>query len=270
MAGIVVVWASVGMAKSYSIERIAIDAGIRADGTLDITEQITYKFDGSFSFAFRDIPLAQDESITDIRVFESGRQYNESSNKSPRTFTVTQGASGVNVTWYYQATDEELTFRFTYTLRGVVKRFSDMAELYYKFVGDGWDRRIRDVRVSVRVPGANGVGRGARVGRECQPIPQGCPATSRAAQSRTGDVVVKDGEVPAAVDHRRYCRLTFLDADFSQTRLATQSHIQAPTRRPAQQPYSRGPGLSYVQAGWRVGHRCHADRSGGSRLLHDS
>jgi uncharacterized membrane protein len=140
------------LAKTYSVERIAIDAEVSGHGDLYISEEITYRFRGSFLYAFREIPLKPGEKISRIRVREGAGEYDRSSSESPGTFTVTERSSSVTITWYYDAQDERRTFGLSYTVSGVVKRYSDVAELYCKFVSEDWDRPIGEVVVTVRLP----------------------------------------------------------------------------------------------------------------------
>lgn len=142
-----------GMAKSYGIERIAVDAEVASDGALHVSEEITYRFSGKFSFAFREIPLAAGESISDIRVSEGGRGFALSSSEDPSTFSVVKPRGRVKIKWFYRARNERRTFRISYTLHGVVKRYPDVAELYHKFLGEDSDRAIGQVTVKLRLPG---------------------------------------------------------------------------------------------------------------------
>jgi uncharacterized membrane protein len=137
------------LAKRYSVERVDVAAVIAKDGTVAVEEAITYRFDGSFSFAYRDIPLKRGERISDIRVHESGSNYVQSSNETPNTFKVQQTGDGLRVTWYYNANNERRTFRFSFIAHGIVKRHADVGEFYYKFIGEGWDRVIHTVNARV-------------------------------------------------------------------------------------------------------------------------
>ena len=44
---------------------------VQPDGSISVTEEITYRFDGSFSGAYREIPLRAGESIRDIEVTDA-------------------------------------------------------------------------------------------------------------------------------------------------------------------------------------------------------
>ncbi len=145
-------WPAAAWSKSYSIERIDIGATVRADGSLAIVEKITYAFNGDFTFAFRNIPLKPGETISDIGVRDVTAVYRRAADKSPGTYTVSAQGSATKITWYYRVANQQHTFEFSYVIGGVVERHPDVAELYYKFVGDDWDRWIREVRVTLHPP----------------------------------------------------------------------------------------------------------------------
>ncbi|UCG50686.1 MAG: DUF2207 domain-containing protein, partial [Candidatus Latescibacterota bacterium] len=141
-----------GWAKSYSVDDIRITAVVGPDGSMEITENITYTFDGGFSYAFREIPTRADERVSDVVIEAGGRRYTESTDGRPGSFTITRNEGRTKVTWYYTAKNERRTFSLTYTIKGVVRRYPDTAELYFKFVGEGWDRPIGNVSVRVQMP----------------------------------------------------------------------------------------------------------------------
>ncbi len=142
--------AGMAQAKSYQVESLSIQALVEPDGDLAVRESLQYSFRGSFSFAFRDIPLKPGESIAQIQVREDGRAYRETGSGEPGTYKVEPGSEATRVTWHYSARNETRTFELSYVLAGVVKRYSDTAELYYQFVGNGWDHPIAHVRADVR------------------------------------------------------------------------------------------------------------------------
>jgi len=146
------VLSSACLAKTYSIEGMRIDAFVEQDGSMRVTELITYDFDGEFSYAYRDVPLKIGEELVGVGVGEGGIQYQRSDGRAPRTFSVSAQENGVRITWHYTARDERRSFEISYTLNGLVRRYPDTAEIYYKFVGEGWDRAIRRVDAEVHLP----------------------------------------------------------------------------------------------------------------------
>ena len=137
-------------AQRYVVEEIDVEALVREDGSLDVREVLTYDFDGRFSFAYRDIPRDADVRIEDVRVSENGVEYRQEDSEDPGTFAMTREGRSTRITWRYSANRERRTFTVSYRLRGEVKKYADTAELYYKFVGEQWDRPIGRVTATVR------------------------------------------------------------------------------------------------------------------------
>ena len=138
--------------RRYSVDAIVIDAAVQANGSMEVSETLTYNLRGRYTFAFRDIPRTTGVQIGGIGVSEGAQAYRQSSSNEPGTFKIDAAAASTRVTWYYQATDERRTFNLTYTIEGAVHRYPDTAEVYYKFVGDDWDRPIGSVHATVRFP----------------------------------------------------------------------------------------------------------------------
>jgi uncharacterized membrane protein len=138
--------------KDYRVESIRIEARAEPDGSVRITEFIAYRFEGGFSYAYRDIPLKPGEDLVEVGVRENGRAFAPAVGKRPQTYTVSREEGGARITWYYAARDEQRVFELDYKVTGVVRRYPDAAEIYYKFVGEGWDREIGRVDVEVRLP----------------------------------------------------------------------------------------------------------------------
>lgn len=145
-------------AKSYRVPdmQIRIDAG--QSGDMNVEERITYAFNGSFSFAFREIPLKPGESLSGVSVRDGNRVLTESAGGTPGTFSRTASNNTIRITWHFKASDETRTFTLRYTLSGVIRRYADAAVLYYKFVGEDWDRAIGNVTVRVYPPDGASVG----------------------------------------------------------------------------------------------------------------
>jgi uncharacterized membrane protein len=129
--------------KSFSLPRVAVDAELRADGSMHVVEHITYDFHGPFSFGTRPIPVGPYQ-ITDMRVTEGGEE-------------LTSVGAPYNLQWFFDAKDEQRTFDVEYTVLGAAAVGPDVAELYWKWVGD---QHPRVGRVTARLtlpPGAGDV-----------------------------------------------------------------------------------------------------------------
>ncbi|MGH2724330.1 MAG: DUF2207 family protein [Actinomycetota bacterium] len=152
-----------GGSKSYSFPRVAIDATINPDGSLDLVERRTFDFTGPFSFAFFTIESvhAPPARIKGFQISEGGR---------PVQHVDTVEGGNFTSTWFFDARDERRTFRISYRVECAVDVSVDAAHLLWQFVGTGWTEKTDVVRVAVHVPG-----------RAAGPIrrPAICPAPAR-------------------------------------------------------------------------------------------
>lgn len=149
---LLLVVATAAHAKSYTVDRIESDVVADRDGALHVTEFITFTFDGRFRYAFRDLPIAAGEQLSDVRVAEGATSYAEAAGKRPETFRVERENGSARITWRFRARNESRTFTVAYTLSGAVRRHDDVAEVYVQFVGDQWDRRIGVATARLRIP----------------------------------------------------------------------------------------------------------------------
>jgi hypothetical protein len=87
-------------AKSFTVENVNVDAVLHPDGSMQVVENITYDFEGSFTRGTRPIPRGE-YAITDVRVTEG---------EAPLPI---EGAPH-NLSWRFSAQDEERTFTVSY------------------------------------------------------------------------------------------------------------------------------------------------------------
>lgn len=139
--------------KSFVFTRVGIEATVAPDGSLGIVESRTYAFDGQFSWATYRLPLWRHLRIREIRVADERGPYVLSPSGRPGTYQVSRDDEAVLIRWAFRAADESRTFIFGYVIDDVVTVYDDVAELYWKFIGTGWDRPSQDVRVIVGLPG---------------------------------------------------------------------------------------------------------------------
>lgn len=71
----VVIPASAALAKTFWISDAEVDVTVNEDGSLKIIEDITFDFDGTFTGAYRDIPLRTDELVYDVVVSDASGPY---------------------------------------------------------------------------------------------------------------------------------------------------------------------------------------------------
>ena len=127
-------------AKSFRIAAVQVEAEVRPDASMHVVEHITYDFDGEFHNGHRTIPRG------DYRIVEVGVRDRDAGRPAPFE------GDGYDLTWHFDARDEQRTFDISYTVVGAVKVGPDVGELYWKFVGSDHPG-IGRVAVEVDLPG---------------------------------------------------------------------------------------------------------------------
>lgn len=168
----------------YKVTDILVDATVEENGDMKVKELIV--LDGTFNGYIRDIRFTNVKLKYNNPVnFESDAIYNasgiydtkikakkitgkatfETMNESFDTLTNSSAAiaknknyvmtsgSGMNsYKMYYESDDEKVAFLLEYALKDVVVLHDDIAELYWTFIGEGFDDKIGNVEVRVALP----------------------------------------------------------------------------------------------------------------------
>ncbi len=156
---IVGVMASPAGAKSYWIESADVDITVEDDGSLTVVEQIRYDFSGSFSGAYRDIPLRQGESIRDITVSDTRGAYalggcvELGCSSPPGTYGVASIPGYVRIVWHYSAADQQREFTIEYAMVGVATAYDDVVDVNLQVWGDQWPVGADEITARMHVPG---------------------------------------------------------------------------------------------------------------------
>ncbi|MGQ9622557.1 MAG: DUF2207 family protein [Candidatus Caldatribacteriaceae bacterium] len=134
-----------GEAKSYFHPVIKQVFTFQENGDALVEEKRSFSFEGSFSWARLSIFR---KGVEDI-VFEG--VWDEKAGEACPC-EVERTPQEVGIRWSYQAQDEVRTFRLRYRLVGVVRRFEDVAEFYWKVIEDK-HAQIEELRSTFVLPG---------------------------------------------------------------------------------------------------------------------
>ncbi|HXV58397.1 MAG TPA: DUF2207 domain-containing protein, partial [Gaiellaceae bacterium] len=132
---------------------------VEDDGALAVEEEITFSFSGGFSGAYREIPLREGESVTDVAVEEDGRPYRPGasaeigSEGAPGTFGVAELEDGVRIVWHYRAAFEARTFTIRYRLAGLAVAYDDVVDVNLQVWGDRWQTGLGELHATMTLPG---------------------------------------------------------------------------------------------------------------------
>ncbi|MBM3297810.1 MAG: DUF2207 domain-containing protein, partial [Candidatus Aminicenantes bacterium] len=139
--------------KDYFFPEVAIAIHVERDGSFRVEERRSFAFSGSFSWAELFIPLrarrdgrSHDLRIEDFSVAdEDGRPLRLESGRRGDRFEAKR---------FYSARDERRTFVIRYRVRGGIRSSSEISELYWQAIGDGWSKPTERAEVTVHLPEA--------------------------------------------------------------------------------------------------------------------
>ncbi|MDA3936272.1 MAG: DUF2207 domain-containing protein, partial [Actinomycetota bacterium] len=146
------------VAKSYWVSEVRIDAAVAADGSMAVTEARTFGFEGAYTFVFWDLDASAASAIEILGVDGPTGPYTQTTDpgsvdsRPPGMFYVNNYGSGVEVRVYHRTSDDSATFSLRYRVIGAAKKWDDTSELYWKFIGDGWDVASSNVSLKVTLP----------------------------------------------------------------------------------------------------------------------
>jgi uncharacterized membrane protein len=148
--------------RSFHIADVDITAELLPDGRLQVTEERTFSYRGTYRGAFYELPLERGQEVTDFVVSDlGGQRYTPGScsadgTQQPGAYELETSRRQFRATWCYftPATDTERTYVISYTVTRAGTRHADASQLYWKWVGEGWDVRTDRLTASVRLPEA--------------------------------------------------------------------------------------------------------------------
>ena len=145
-------------ADGYSMSQTHIGATVEADGSLTVVERRQFDFDDDINGVFWEINTGSNQQggtagVNVLSVEEDGTAFNrvDYANKGDSgVYTVEQSDGGVKIKVFspHESGDSAIYY-VSYTMTGAVMNWSDTAELYWKFVGDGWSADSDDVEMEV-------------------------------------------------------------------------------------------------------------------------
>lgn len=153
-------YASVVKADSnLIITNWSVISKLNNDGSLDVSEDITFKFSSKYNGVFRQISLNGTSGVKDISVFQI-----ENGNITPFNLvkSASKGDLGVyevnekkaydEVKIYSPSNNQEKTFRISYRVLNVAVRYNDTGEFFYNFLGMENETPIDKFSVKLSIP----------------------------------------------------------------------------------------------------------------------
>ncbi len=150
---------SLSAQRSYSIERFDARILVNRNASVDVTERITARFNGSYNGLFRTIPVeyrtAQGLNWTLGVSLESAQ---DDAGHNLRTETSRQSHYIKYKIWIPGAADATRTIVLRYRATNGLRFFDEHDELYWNVTGDEWEVPIRAATAEIDLPaGAAGL-----------------------------------------------------------------------------------------------------------------
>jgi len=159
-------------AKEYSINSLLIEAIIRPDGSMEVTEKRLYDFRDDFAFAYQYLYHHPDQALAPHRsepyeiriksICDELKCYaflpydqvdiDNRRNNPAGTFTVLQETQKTYFQWHFKAIFEQKTFTLNYVVDNAITLHEDTAELYWQFIGDEWEVSHSNILITVILP----------------------------------------------------------------------------------------------------------------------
>lgn len=147
---------------------VDIEASANAEGDLEVTETRTFDFDGDFTavwWYFNNLPGGAQIEIEGVEITAGGKTTELSSvpfqsswrsaggpGKTAYSFDGAEDAVYV----FFDLSDEAADITLHYRVLNAVQVYSDTAELYWQFVGDGWAEDSDNVSLTLTMPVSKG------------------------------------------------------------------------------------------------------------------
>jgi len=139
--------------KRYKIDKVDIEAAVHPDGSMTVQEKREYNFKGAFTYAYRQFPNQEGISFSDFSVIADGEFLPQSQEEEKGHFVIILKNDYTEVGWAFEAKDEIKEFTLTYTVENIIRRYEDVAVLYYKFIDQQWKVEQDNVFITIRFTG---------------------------------------------------------------------------------------------------------------------
>ncbi|WP_300560420.1 DUF2207 domain-containing protein [Companilactobacillus sp.] len=142
-------------ASSYSIDQYQTFVTVNSNGSADVRQLIKYHVSGSKkNVAFsQSLKKGSDPSLTSIQLFDGKNEvplrYETSGDN---TYDSVTGDHLLAANIRHTITNNSATAIYNYHVKKFVTNYSDTAEIYWRVVGNDWEKKISHVKVTYQFP----------------------------------------------------------------------------------------------------------------------
>ncbi|MBL4936569.1 DUF2207 domain-containing protein [Clostridium sp. YIM B02515] len=145
-------------AEEIKLKSDVIKTEITQDGSMNTVEDLSFDISGKYNGVYKDISFDKGEGISNITVSElkgSEAAYKEvksASNGDKGVYSIEKKSNSVRLKIYSPSKDEIKNFRISYKIPAAVKKYNDIGELYWKFIGSDNETKIENLQISLILP----------------------------------------------------------------------------------------------------------------------
>ena len=141
----------VSFAANYRIEKLDIEANLQKDGSMVVSEAITYDID-EINGVYFDIDAKGFGELEDLQVFEDEPNTSSFKEVDASNYEVSVSDELYRIKIYSKNQNNIRTFKFVYKLPEAIKVYDDVAQFNRKMVGQEWQQGIKYITAKVIVP----------------------------------------------------------------------------------------------------------------------
>jgi len=141
----------VSFAASFRIEKLDIEANLQKDGSMVVSEAVTYDID-EINGVYFDIDAKGFGELEDLQVFEDDPNTSSFKEVDISNYEVSVSDELYRIKLYSKNQNNIRTFKFVYKLPEAITVYDDVAQFNRKMVGQEWQQGIKYITAKVIVP----------------------------------------------------------------------------------------------------------------------
>ena len=141
----------VSFAANYRIEKLDIEANLQKDGSMVVSEAVTYDID-EINGVYFDIDAKGFGELEDLQVFEDEPNTSSFKEVDASNYEVSVSDELYRIKLYSKNQNNIRTFKFVYKLPEAITVYDDVAQFNRKMVGQEWQQGIKHITAKVIVP----------------------------------------------------------------------------------------------------------------------
>ena len=141
----------VSFAANYRIEKLDIEANLQKDGSMVVSEAVTYDID-EINGVYFDIDAKGFGELEDLQVFEDDPNTSSFKEVDTSNYEVSVSDELYRIKLYSKNQNNIRTFKFVYKLPEAITVYDDVAQFNRKMVGKEWQQGIKYITAKVIIP----------------------------------------------------------------------------------------------------------------------